>query len=399
MKRKGLNSVQTKTSNRLLVLQLLCMMGGGSRTELTRRTRLAKMTVSNITAELIQNGVLYEKETLESENQGAGRKQMLLSFSERAPAVIGVWLSRDSCMGIAAAMDLEVLQQRTIPLEEGETAFSLLHKLESLCAFLRDSVSGQREVVGVGIASIGPLDIRQGVLLNPPNFFDIRDIPIAEELEKRLELPVFLENDTNAGALAEKYFGRCADCTDFVYVGLTNGLSMGIVLRDSLLHGRHGFAGEAGHTTIDPMGKVCYCGRRGCLETVCTVPALTKAAEAELDSRCTSFEQLCRLCARSSRAADWMLEKLGALVEAMANISNILDPEKIIIGHEGALLPQTILQALETGVNERILAGKQAHISVEPSSFDALAAVYGAAAVVLKKVFDGQVGYSLFFGE
>ena len=131
MKRKGLNSVQTKTSNRLLVLQLLCMMGGGSRTELTRRTRLAKMTVSNITAELIQNGVLYEKETLESENQGAGRKQMLLSFSERAPAVIGVWLSRDSCMGIAAAMDLEVLQQRTIPLEEGETASSLLRKLES----------------------------------------------------------------------------------------------------------------------------------------------------------------------------------------------------------------------------------------------------------------------------
>lgn len=399
MKRKGLNSVQTKTLNRLLVLQLLCMMGGGSRTELTKRTRLAKMTVSNITAELLQNGVLYEKEPLESENQGAGRKQMLLSFSEHAPAVIGVWLSRDSCMGIAAAVDLEVLQQRTIPLEEGETAASLLSKLKDLCAFLRDSVSGKREVVGVGIASIGPLDIRQGVLLNPPNFYGIQDIPIGEELEKRLGLPVFLENDTNAGALAEKYFGQCTDCTDFVYVGLTNGLSMGIVLRDSLLHGRHGFAGEAGHTTIDPMGAVCYCGRRGCLETVCTVPALMKAANEELDYRCADFEQLCGLCARSGQAADWILTKLGPLTEALANVSNILDPEKIIMGHEGALLPQGILQAVEKGVNEKILAGKQAYISVERSSFGALAAVYGAAAVVLKKVFDGQAGYSLFFGE
>lgn len=400
MKEKGLNRDHTKKANRLLVLQLLCMMGGGSRTELTKRVRLAKMTVSNITAELLQNGILYEKETLESGASIAGRKQVLLSFSEKSPLVIGIWLSRDSCMGIVSTMDLEILEQETIPFSKTETANSLIDRLAALCEQLqsRPSVMG-RKILGVGVASIGPLDIRQGVILNPPNFFEVENLAVKSELEQRIHLPVFLENDTNAGALAEKYFGNCTDCTDFIYIGLTNGLSAGIVLKDSLLHGRHGFAGEVGHTTIDPHGKVCYCGRKGCLETVCTVPALLQDAGTELGVHCADFESLCDLCNRNPRVLRWLFQKLESLSETLANLANILDPERILIGHEGACLPPRILQRMEEQINGEILACQQGHIIVEASSFGTMAAVYGAAVIVLKKVFDGQLAYELFFGS
>ncbi len=399
MKEKGLNRDQTKKTNRLLVLQLLCMMGGGSRTELTKRVRLAKMTVSNITAELLQNGILFEKEPLENGASSAGRKQMLLSFSEKSPLVIGIWISRDSCMGIVSTMDLEILEQETMYFSVTENASSLLEKIASLCMELRSRVSNERKILGIGIASIGPLDIRQGIILNPPNFFEIENLPLQSELERRLHLPVFMENDTNAGALAEKYFGNCTDCTDFIYIGLTNGLSAGIVLRDSLLHGRHGFAGEVGHTTIDPHGKVCYCGRKGCLETVCTVPALLQDASAELGVHCTDFESLCSLSNRNPRVLRWMLQKLESLSETLANLANILDPERILIGHEGACLPPRILQRMEEQINGEILACQQGHITIEASSFGTMAAVYGAAVVVLKKVFDGELAYDLFFGN
>ena len=397
MKTKGLNSEQTKRSNRLLVLRLLSMMGGGSRTELTGRVHLAKMTVSNITAELLQSGILYEKETLENTRHSAGRRQMLLSFSEKAPAVIGVWVSRDSLTGIVTDPALAVLGRHTLLLKQGETAETFLEKLERLCKRLAEGAQG-RTVLGIGIASIGPLDVQNGMLLNPPNFFGIRDLPLGAELEKRLGIPVFLENDTNAGALAEKYFGSCVDCSDFLYVGLTNGISAGIVLRDTLLHGAHGFAGEIGHAVVNPDGPLCYCGRRGCLETRAAVPYILRDAQEEFgEEEVPDFAALCNLCRMSPQAENWLAGRLSSLTRVLLNLSNTLDPEKILIGHEGALLPDRVLARMEEELNAGILAAGHASVKVERSSFDCMAAVYGAAAVVLRKVFDGKLGYEIFF--
>jgi predicted NBD/HSP70 family sugar kinase len=395
MRTKGLNSEQTKRSNRLLVLRLLSMAGGTSRTELTERVGLAKMTVSNIVGELIQSGVLYEKEPMERERVGAGRPQVMLSFSRQAPRVIGIWLSRDRCTGILANMNLEVEKTDSVELEKEENGITLLNKLKMLIRILL-AEAGENPVLGVGIASIGPLDIRQGVLLNPPNFHGISHLQVSEELNREFHLPVFLENDTNAAAIAEKYFGGCREVSNFAYIGLTNGVSAGIVVRDSLLHGQHGFAGEIGHTVVNPQGKICYCGRRGCLETEITVPQLLRDA-ADKGFHADDFPALCNLCTRSAAAEEWFQERLSWLAMVLASLSNVIDPERLVIGHEGALLPDALLKWMKQQINGEVLAGDKARIIVQRSAFGTLAAVYGAAAVVLRQVFDNGLGYSLFF--
>lgn len=180
MKEKGINSEATKRINRLLVLRLLCTSPGLSRTELTRQTGLAKMTVTNIIADLMVHRMVRETEPVEKGKTGAGRKQMALRLSEEAPCVAGVWLSRDGCEGMVVTPELEELAHGAFRFHAEETADSILEKLTELCGTLIKK-SGRR-VAAIGISAIGPLNIPARIILNPPNFFGIRNFAVGERL-------------------------------------------------------------------------------------------------------------------------------------------------------------------------------------------------------------------------
>lgn len=395
MRSKGINSEQTKRENRLLVLRLLCTMRGISRTEITNQIGLAKMTVSNITAELLQNGMIRETSAMDSVRPGAGRKQMALGISEDTPVAAGVWISRDFCMGILATLDLQVLSQKKTDFGENESAQTIADKIIAMVEQMRKDCP--RRLIGVGIASIGPLDLKNGIILNPPNFYGINQLPIRELLEAHLSVPVYLQNDSNAGALAEKYFGCCVDIKNFAYVGLTNGVGAGIVIKDSLFEGSRGFSGEIGHVTIDYEGSVCHCGNRGCVETVASVPVILQRFRKELGLEVSSLEEACRLCDENPSAEALMREVMDKLSIAFVNLCNIIDPEVIVVGHEGADLTDRQLDFMEQRVNLGILAKNFAAVKVLRSSFGTLAPLYGAAVVVLKKIFDGKLCYDEIF--
>ncbi|MGI6260999.1 MAG: ROK family protein [Acutalibacteraceae bacterium] len=397
MKHHGLNSEQTKKNNRLLVLNLLCTMQNATRTEITNRIGLAKMTVTNITADLLATGLIYEKETIDPKRQGAGRRQMLLSLSPDSPAVVGVWLSRDFCMGIVAGMNLQVLERMQIDFTADETARTITEKIVQLVQGLTRGLS--RKIAGVGIASIGPLEIKRGVILNPPNFYQIKNYPLADELSARLRLPVFLQNDMNAGALAEKYFGAAADMKDFVYLGLTNGIGAGIVMRETLFEGSRGFSGEIGHMSIDCNGPFCQCGNRGCLETFVSVPKIIQQFNAAFGRGMTSFAEVCAFCSANPEGDALMEEISSKLAVALVNLCNALDPEAVIIGHDGAFLNDRDFTRISERVNSRVLAKDSSHIKFLRSSFGSLAPVYGAAVVVLRRIFDGKLMYDEIFPE
>lgn len=395
MRSKGINGEHTKQQNRLLVLRLLCTMREATRTEITRRVGLAKMTVSNITAELLESGVIYEKETLAAVRPGAGRKQMLLSLSQELPVAVGVWLSRDFCLGIAATMDLQVLSQRLISFTAEETSASITKKAVELVRTLQASTG--RRMIGVGVASIGPLDPREGILLNPPNFYQIHDYGIAEQLRGQLECPVFLQNDANAGALAEKYFGCCQDFQNFAYIGIANGVGAGLVVNDSLYDGTGGFAGEIGHMVIDFEGPVCHCGRKGCLETFVSVPKVLESFEKVFGHSFGTLSEVCGYCEESERGAALLQKLLGSLAVGLINLGNLTAPEAIVIGHEGAVLSDLQLGWIAEQVNCGVLARGAMETKVLRSSFGTLAPVYGAAVTVLKQVFEGKLLYEELF--
>jgi len=294
-------------------------------------------------------------------------------------------------------MTLQVLGRMQIDFSPEETASSITAKLVSLVQGLTSGLS--RKIAGVGIASIGPLDIRRGIILNPPNFFHIKNYSIADELSLRLNLPVFLQNDMNAGALAEKYFGEAADMKDFVYLGLANGIGAGIVVRESLFEGFRGFSGEIGHMSIDCNGPFCQCGNRGCLETYVSVPKIIRQFNDAFGRDMKSFAEVCAFCSASPEADALMEEICGKLSVALVNLCNALDPEAVIIGHNGAFLNDRDFNRISERVNSRVLAKDSSNIKFLRSSFGALAPVYGAAVVALRRLFDGTLLHDEIFPE
>ena len=199
---------------------------------------------------------------------------------------IGVDLGGTSLRVAAFAPDSGILESIARPtrLEAGPIAV-----VEDMCAAIDDLVgrfSLEREIVGVGIGSPGPLELPAGRLHHPPNLPGWDGFHLLGEVQKRIRIPVAIESDANAAALAEYEFGRgkelAVDSLCMLTVG--TGVGNGIILDGKLWHGVTGMGGEGGHLTIYPDGEPCGCGNHGCLEACASATALIRAAERRISS-------------------------------------------------------------------------------------------------------------------
>lgn len=353
------------------------------------------MTISNIVSELLASGMIIEKDNIDNGKQGVGRKQMCLTFSENTPVAIGIWLSRDFCEGVIVNMNLQEIARYQINFSKSETQSSITEKLVKLIKQLIETTN--KKIIGIGISSIGPLDSETGVILNPPNFFGITDYTVVSLLEEQTGLPVFLQNDMNAAALAEKYFGLSKEEGNFGYIGITNGLGSGIVIDHRLFEGARGFSGEIGHMVIDRHGKPCHCGNHGCLETMISVPIILQRFQKAFQRDFQTLEEVCLFCENNASANKLMIELYEVLSIGLINFCNMFDPSLIILGHEGASFTEKQRMEIAKRVNQGIL-GNRVAIEFKKSFFGTLAPLYGAAVVVLEQVFEGKLLYKEFFG-
>ena len=183
------------------------------------------------------------------------------------------------------------------------------------------------EIRGIGICSPGPLDYETGVVLNPPNLPCWRNFPLAGETERAFGIPVRVDNDANAAGLAEAIWGAAAGYSNVFYATLGTGVGAGIVFDRKIYHGRTGSAAEGGHVTIDYRGPVCGCGKRGCIEALCSGPAIARrAGMIRAEDVGDAF-----------RAGDpGAIAALGETAELLAvwlgNVVDLLDPGVIVIG-------------------------------------------------------------------
>ena len=381
--RRGMNNTHLKNRNRGLTLQLISAGQLLSRADITKRIGLTKMTVTNIVAELIADGFVIEKSV--AETMAVGRNPVQLDIAPHAPKALGIYLSRESVSVILSDLKLHLLYSRSIPLAE-ETADSLREKLLLLA---EDALSQTDDaVLGIGISAIGPLDTRSGLLLNPAGFFGIRHFPIVSLLEEATGLAVGLDNDGNAAALAERLYGLGRTIENFLYIGLSNGIGAGIVSGGRLYQDHNGFVGEIGHTSINFDGPLCACGRQGCLEVYASMPVILnklRVASGQPKAGYRDFEVLMREPACDAVFRD-MTSKLAA---ALSNAVNLLDPQCILIGHEGAYLPDMYVKLLEQQINQTMLSSGYRHVLVAKSIFESRAPLVGSVCCIFQKLFFG----------
>lgn len=387
--RKGYNNTHLKYRNRGIVLQLIANEPM-SRIDITKRMGLTRMAISNIVGELITENYILEGDT--EENAQVGRNPILLDVAPGSPLAAGIYIARSSVSAILTDIRLSAIYIDEIPLEN-ETADSLKEKicllLDRLFAY-KDEKMKDRKVLGIGISSIGPFDPKAGEILNPIDFFSISNLPLKEFLEQRYRLPVFAENDMNASALAEHLHGNARNCDNFLYLGITNGIGAGILVNGRLYGAESVSVGEIGHMCINFDGPLCSCGNKGCLETYATIPVILKKLEEASGKEGltpTDFE----LLAENEACKPIFDELTNTLAIALINAVNLLDPERIVIGHEGVFLPASCFEELQKKVEGRILSSGYKSISVLPSAFSLGAPLYGGAAAILSRLFEGEL--------
>ena len=259
-KGNGKNSITSKQFNRGLIFQLIATGTCNTRIELSRRTGLAKTTVTNIVAEFMEKGIVKECE--EELTEVCGRNPIILKVADQAPKIIGILVFRTNIQAVLCSLDMQIFRTETI--EFGELTGDIL--IQNAFELIDRMMEEEKNILGIGIASIGPVDIRNGIILNPPRFYGVKHVPIKEAIQKKYNLPVYFDHDNNCAALAEKLFGIGKAEQDFLLLAVSNGIGSGFVCGGEVFHSHRGFETELGHVSINCKGLQCSCGNRGCLE-------------------------------------------------------------------------------------------------------------------------------------
>ena len=300
--------------------------------------------------------------------------------------------------------DLEVHARRAIRTDDERGVQAVVSRIAELATQVRHDAmaAGAPAPIGIGISAPGPLDPWRGVVVSPPNLAGWRDIPLAAAVEDAVDLPAFLERDTNVAVLAEWRHGAARGARDAVYITVSTGIGGGIVSGGRPVIGPDGTAGEVGHMTVEIDGPVCGCGGRGHLEAIASGTALAKAARALLaDGRSDVLARLAagtpdidaELLARAAdegdaEAASVLQHAWEAVGAACASLVNLLNPEVIVIGGGIARHRPRLFDVARDEVARRAFAAPASRVRIVPAELGDDVSLIGSLPIVNDRIDD-----------
>jgi glucokinase len=241
----------------------------------------------------------------------------------------------------------EILAQNKTPMLTTGAPSNGLAAVSTAIRGLFSDASSQNQIEAIGICAPGPLNPHTGVIINPPNLKIWHNYPLAEEMRRLYNVPVRVDNDANAAALAEAKWGAARGYANLFYATVGTGIGTGIIFDGHIYHGRTGAAAEGGHLGIDSNGPLCNCGKRGCIETLTAGPAIARRARQKLalhpnslllemaggDLQTVSSEMVGKAHAAGDPVAKEVIrETLDLLAYWLGNIIDLLEPDIIVIG-------------------------------------------------------------------
>ncbi|MDZ4766553.1 MAG: ROK family protein [Chloroflexota bacterium] len=308
---------------------------------------------------------------------------------------IGVDIGGTKIALAAASQDGRILAQDVVPTHPAEGSQAVIARLARGIENLIGAVGYKVKIAGIGVACPGPVDPVRGVALNAVNLA-WKDVPLRDLLRANLALtaPILLANDVNAGALGEMHFGAARGVRDFVHITVGTGLGGAAILDGRILNGVSGSAMEIGHVSLDPRGRLCACGTRGCVETVASgkglLAGVNEYVAAYPGSPLASADPLTTSAIlEAARAGDPLarrvLDEAGiALGTTLAWCATLLDPALIVVGGgltaaAGDLFWEAMIGALEARVLSSLRTSlRVARSEVESTALGAAALVWGA---------------------
>jgi glucokinase-like ROK family protein len=402
----GSNIFRVKKHNLRAILLTFLHHYAISRSQLAEETGLSNTTITNLTAELIAQGMIVEVDSMDTNGGQArrrvGRPRRMLQLVPDARFVVGVHIGIGMFRVAVANLHAEIVHNKMCHFPVDQPAKEVL---DTIAQLVRETVDesqiDQQLVLGIGVGASGLVDHKTGVNVRAASL-GWHDIPIREHLEMQLQLPIFVDNNVRAMALGEAYFGmgRGVEVLAFIYGRI--GVGAGIVVNGQAFRGAGAGAGEIGHTIVLPMnGDCCRCGQNGCLETLVSEPVLLREAQLIADelpesilaanlanNDLKSIDAIFNAAEAGDQAALEMIEnQMHYLGIALANLVNVLNPELIILGGMFAQGGELILPKVEATMRKLAFAGLGENVDLQPTAFGWRAGVVGAASLALKEFF------------
>ena len=390
MRRINLRKVQAarlntiRDINRQIVLNYVREREPISRAEIARETQLQRSTISAIVELLKREGLV--EEVGEGESTG-GRRPTLLRLRSKEALAIGVAITPS---GITIATS--DLAGRVITQSEFVTDSDPKHTLNRVIAEIRELLSRNRGIEGIGVSLPGLVDPATGTAIYVP-YFKWREVPVAEIITTAIGLPVVIDNDANAVALAELWFGRpeVCDARDFILVLVAEGVGTGIIFDGQVYRGQRGAAGEFGHMVIGTHAPVaCSCGNHDCWEAFSSegaaIARYIRSSKGETRPPANFKELVDRALEGEGHAKHALTETALCLGIGISNLVVGFSPEAVVVGGEITRAWDLVESALREAIEHSVRRGLPS-ARILPSTLGEKPTLRGALSLVLASKF------------
>lgn len=258
--------------------------------------------------------------------------------------------------------------------------------VDRMAAAIQDIITAQgiaeSELLGIGVGAPGPLNTKEGKIAEPPNLRGWWNFPIVDSLKRYFSLPIRLENDATAAALAEKWLGAAKDADHFVFITISTGIGAGIYSHGKLLTGASGNAGDVGHIVVDPSVGTCVCGQKGCWEFVASGTAVARQASALLGREVSSKEAFDLAAAGQPVIQELVAKVFENIGVGCVTLINTFDPEKLVIGGGVSQVGEPLFNAVRDYVSKYALNPSGRQTPIVPAALHQDAGLIGAAALI-----------------
>jgi predicted NBD/HSP70 family sugar kinase len=389
------NRELTKAINQFNILNTIRNAGLISRVEIAELTGQSRAAVTNITARLLKEKIIVEKETKTSSSRG--RRRVLLALNPTAAYVVGVKLSAFQVSFAVTNMQADVLSSLIMPVRIGKKSVEFVADLieEGIRHCVSEARLNMRKISGIGIGIPGLVDSEKEITLWSP-LYKRGNRTMRELIQDRFNIKTHIENDANTVTLAQQWFGEGRGVANFLVVTVEHGVGMGIVVNGQLYRGLKGIGAEFGHFVIIPGGAPCRCKKRGCIEAYVADYSVLGAAIAACKAgrwQCKNISSLTieevTVIAQQGEPALRKIFKRGGeiLGQGISGLVQIFNPEKIIIAGEGVRAGALLFEPMQKMIKAHTTPEMYETLQIVIQKWQDTDWARGAASLVLQKLY------------
>jgi glucokinase-like ROK family protein len=387
-----------------VVIEKVNIDGPITNREIVNNTGISFAKVNSITTKLGKMGIIVE---VGKEDSGGGRPSSLFNLNPTYRFTIGCQLSHTRIHTIIGDLKGNILFEDRKSYDKSigkEAVIELL--LNSIETLINNSGIQKEKFLGVGVAIAGLFNPNNEITLPFPHLVNWGHVSFKDIIAEKFDLPCFVSNVANAGALAELNYGVGKGKNSILYLNIGSGLGLGIIFDGKLYQGISGTAGEFGHISIDEHGPLCECGNYGCLEALASTRAVVKQAKKQIKQGVSTallsmandeidkidFNLICQAANNSDKLAYNLIDMMGQNIgEGIVTLVNLLNPERIILGGTIICASDLLINQISNIVQKRALEIPRRNMDIVFSKMGNYAGTIGSTIPIIERFIQYQV--------